>query len=1280
MDNLILDNLNRVPAAVRRQIHFDTLLETASQVLATYAGKSWSDKAEHDPGITLLQALAYGVSDLAYRHTHPLVDLLTPATSGSQARQAQGVFPKTFGPQWALTCTPITAEDYRRALLDLHSDKESDPFYFRNIQLVCESAEQYYTYWYNVKTRQFQFSNRDAAQKLHLLGGYQIFVEPSRNANLVQAQEALDKFLIENRNICEQVRTITWLKPQPVNVQVEVDLADDCQDYERVMADIYTLVDDWISPKPARSASDVLIAEGWSTDDIYDGPYLNHGWITALPPAVDYRNKQTVDISGLVCHLLNVRGIVRIRTLHCGQNTGWTQDIPAQHYPMAWGEQPIEILAGKDSPVKLFKRGQHLLPEIKNIRRYVKAPKLIDDVLPMLPMGRDRNVGQALSVSALLPSCYGLQDALEDATLTIDETLQRENLRQFLQLFEDCLTTERQQLATLPQRLAFNRDHQKVGEQEQAYKKELETIDALLRYFGGQVASPVLSSKGLLDSDFLKTQQNYLSQFCDLTYHRAKVRIDKTFPLLKRIAARLGIESNDPQLTNKIDSQSAKSDIYLVEYRALLPQAPNTDFVNQIPTDVDVNDSGSLKLFFAKIDAECLPQAGQLIQLKGAQVNINWALVTQADKSQKFIELDAKQNAHLKRNAERIKKNLSSVQCSYCDVWLHDMDFRLEYADDQNGLDDNKRQKRIQITLSPTVLKAGNDIIVESAKIIASREKGSDASISDVPLHATIRSIDVAKGCFIAELQDQQATWPDTPSSYLWYIPKDTIEDQFSFGVGIVFNRDQLLNVARPGDVIAWVEQIVREEIPCHIATNIHWLDNNEFKQFSQNYQAWQNNGVPLGQKSYTLLRQLALGRLPDEPEGIGTMHIITREELADATLVDPATHEWKTEENVKQAEVLYVPKLKDCFGNGKRLTASDGAATDQFGFSVAVSGDGQTLVVGAVTIMYQTGSAYVFVKENETWTEKQKLTASDGAAWHQFGSSVAISGDGQTLVVGACTSCGNGGAQTGSVYVFVKEDGIWIEKQKLVASDGAVSDYFGIKVAISGDGQMLVVGASHNGVGSAYVFMKEGGTWTEKQKLKFSDGTGSVAVSGDGQMLVAGSYNSPYVFMKEDGAWIEKQKLTASDGAACDQFGFSVAVSGDGQTLVVGAPYNNNGGARTGSAYVFVKENGTWKEKQKLTALVETAVDCFGASVAVSDDGETLFVGAHSNSNNKFAAAYVFMKEEKGWKQKQKLTALEGEVGFGVDGAISGDGQILLVGAENYPGVGKAYIYESSV
>ncbi|MCF7696890.1 hypothetical protein KPG66_12550 [Mycetohabitans sp. B2] len=914
MDNLILDNLNRVPAAVRRQIHFDTLWETASQVLATYASKSWSDKAEHDPGITLLQALTYGVSDLAYRHTHPLVDLLTPATSGSQARQAQGVFPESFGPQWALTCTPITAEDYRRALLDLHSDKESDPFYFRNIQLVCESDEQYYTYWYNVKTRQFQFSNKDAAQKLHLLGGYQLFVEPNRNANLGQAQEALDKFLFENRNICEQVRTITWLKPQPVNVHLEVDLDDDCQDYERVMADLYALVDDWISPKPARSASDALIAQGWSTDDIYDGPYLNHGWITALPPAVDYRNKQTVDISGLACHLLNVRGITRIRTLHCGQNTGWTQDIPAQHYPVAWGDQPIEILAGKDSPVKLFKRGQHLLPEVQSIRRYVKTSEPLGNVLPTLPMGRDRNVGQALSISALLPACYGLQDASDDAKLTTDKKLQRQNLRQFLQLFEDCLTTERQQLAMLPQRLAFNRDRQKVEEQEQDYKKELETIDALLRYFGGQVAPAVLSRKELYDPDFLKTQQNYLSQFCDLTYHRAKVRIGKTFPLLKRIAARLGIEAND----NTTDSQSDKSGIYLIEYRALLPQAPNTDFVNQIPTDVDVSDSGKLKLFFNSIKAEWLPQAGQLIQLKGEQVKINWALVIQADKINKFVELDTKQNVHLQRNTERIKKNLSSVQCSYCDVWLHDMDFRLVYANDQNGLDNNGRQKRIQISLSPTVLKIGNDIIVEPAQTTASRRKESDASISDVPLHATIRSIDVAKGCFVAELKDSQSTWPDTSSSHRWYIQKNTTGDQFSFGVGIVLNRDQLLNVARPGDVIAWVEQIVREEIPCHIATHIHWLDKNEFQQFSQNYQAWQNNGVPLGQKSYTLLRQLALGRLPDEPEGIGTMHVITREELADATLVDPTTHEWTTEENVKQAEVLYIPKPKDALDSGK--------------------------------------------------------------------------------------------------------------------------------------------------------------------------------------------------------------------------------------------------------------------------------------------------------------------------------------------------------------------------
>lgn len=323
-----------------------------------------------------------------------------------------------------------------------------------------------------------------------------------------------------------------------------------------------------------------------------------------------------------------------------------------------------------------------------------------------------------------------------------------------------------------------------------------------------------------------------------------------------------------------------------------------------------------------------------------------------------------------------------------------------------------------------------------------------------------------------------------------------------------------------------------------------------------------------------------------------------------------------------------------------QKLIASDGAPGDLFGNSVTVSGS--TIVVGAdaddIGGNFEQGSAYVFNRHGGSWVETQKLIASDGAARDQFGSSVALSGS--TLVVAAVIdTVGNNFAQA-SAYVFERHGGSWVETQQLTASDGEEFDQFGVSIAVSG--ATIVVGAPFDDVGptfnqgSAYVFNRQGGSWVETEKLTASDGTPgdqfgwSVGVSGS--TIVVGSINdtgdgnflqgSAYVFNHQGGSWVETQKLTASDGEDSDAFGWSVAVSGS--TIVVSALFNGN--VNQGAAYVFNRQGGSWLETQKLIASDAVAVEFFGWSVAVS--GSTVVVGAPStdiNGNVNQGAAYVF-------------------------------------------------------
>ena len=419
-----------------------------------------------------------------------------------------------------------------------------------------------------------------------------------------------------------------------------------------------------------------------------------------------------------------------------------------------------------------------------------------------------------------------------------------------------------------------------------------------------------------------------------------------------------------------------------------------------------------------------------------------------------------------------------------------------------------------------------------------------------------------------------------------------------------------------------------------------------------------------------------------------------------------------ETKETILRYEVLHL----------LQTSKLDGVGGDKFGYAVAVDGD--IAVIGA----YQdddngvdSGAVYVFSRVEGVWTQAAKLTAFDGEAYDNFGISVAVDGD--TVVVGAPGNDG-AGADSGSVYVFVKPTGGWAtstETAKLTASDGAALDYFGYSVAVDGD--TVLVGAYQDDdeendsedSGSAYIFTKpnSSGSWAdwnpmedaETAKLTASDGADDdwfgVSVALDGKTAVIGASGdddkgidsgSAYVFVKPSGAWAdgnETDKLTASDGEAQDNFGYSVAVDVDTvevggaevevATVVVGAyqhdpidPHSDPDSPLylldAGAAYVFTRDSGgVWDGGEKLTADDGDALDYFGYSVAV--DVDTVVVGAYGDDDNGSASgsAYVFTRDSNGeWSQKKKLTDEDGEAGdwFGYSVAVDTAAHTALVGA----------------
>lgn len=282
-------------------------------------------------------------------------------------------------------------------------------------------------------------------------------------------------------------------------------------------------------------------------------------------------------------------------------------------------------------------------------------------------------------------------------------------------------------------------------------------------------------------------------------------------------------------------------------------------------------------------------------------------------------------------------------------------------------------------------------------------------------------------------------------------------------------------------------------------------------------------------------------------------------------------------------------------------LVASDKKFQDYFGGSVALSGDGKTALVGAFRKNYESmvvtiacGAAYVFSYNGGVWGQAAKLLAADKSPSAYFGFSVALSSDGNLALVGANQSSDSGTANNGAAYLFIRSGITWGQQQKLLAADKANYNGFGSAVSLSSTGNTLLVGANHTADsgttnnGAAYLFTKSGTIWSQQQKLLADDRAsndefgGAISLSSDASIAMVGamhrsdngttSNGAVYLFAKGGATWSQQQKLLAFDKASNDMLGMSVALSSDGSTSLIGASDTSDSGTiNNGAVYPFV-------------------------------------------------------------------------------------------------------------
>jgi FG-GAP repeat len=383
----------------------------------------------------------------------------------------------------------------------------------------------------------------------------------------------------------------------------------------------------------------------------------------------------------------------------------------------------------------------------------------------------------------------------------------------------------------------------------------------------------------------------------------------------------------------------------------------------------------------------------------------------------------------------------------------------------------------------------------------------------------------------------------------------------------------------------------------------------------------------------------------------------------------------------VDTARARYPLRIDPLIQQGEKLTGSGQTGGGYFGYSVALSADDSTALVGGDQDNGGLGSAWVFTRSGETWTQQgPKLAGSGEIGPGAFGTSVALSADGSTALVGGWSD----DEWDGAAWVFTRSGSTWTQQgPKLTgtARHGSL-DEFGTSVALSGDGNTALVGAprDNENAGAAWVFTRSGSTWTRQSAKLIGTGEieggwfgGSVALSADGEEALIGGHQdnkdvgAAWVFTRSGETWAQQgAKLTGAGEVGEGAFGESVALSGDGDTALIGGPEDNDW---AGAAWVFARSGSTWTQQgSKLTGKEETAQGDFGTSVTLSEDGSTALVGAGliDGIGTSQAAAWVFTRSGETWSQQGAKLTGAGEVGeghFGLGVALSSDGNTALIG-----------------
>jgi hypothetical protein len=334
---------------------------------------------------------------------------------------------------------------------------------------------------------------------------------------------------------------------------------------------------------------------------------------------------------------------------------------------------------------------------------------------------------------------------------------------------------------------------------------------------------------------------------------------------------------------------------------------------------------------------------------------------------------------------------------------------------------------------------------------------------------------------------------------------------------------------------------------------------------------------------------------------------------------------------------------------SGSKLVGAEVIGPAEQGWSVALSADGKTAIVGGIVDKRLTGAVWVFTRSRDVWTQQgAKLVGTGAVGQAGQGCSIAISADGQTAIIGGAYD----NRSVGAAWVFARSGDVWTQQgSKLLGIDALGAARQGSSVALSANGDTAIVGGvgDNSGTGAAWAFARRGGVWIQQGAKMVGTGAvgsarqgSSVALSADGETAVVGgvgdnSYTgAAWAFTSSGGVWTQQgAKLVGTGAVGSASQGHSVALSADGSTAMVGGPHDNS---HNGAAWAYTRSVGSWAQQgAKMVGTGAVGKARQGSSVALSADGNTAIEGGISD-DMLTGAAWIHTRNGDIWTPGQYL------------------------------------------